>query len=259
MIKYIKQNNKPMSSKYSKLSDEILKKKISTMILQIKVIITFLSSGLLFDFDDENAYPTSTRDELEKTCDTISEILNSLKNHQKFVMKEAEKKQAVQKEKNDDEDEDNPYVDVKPKYEMLTSLETIKRSFFNPTNEEYISMPFSKQIMEHPFVYYRGNYKYSDDMNNKAEYIARNFNKSFVKRMEEYGKYVFAMFTCSKMEIGNNVQYKYESYMLLNSTGAFEEFIVKDNDDILFEKIDMQRFLSHFKQNDGMFDTLFVH
>ena len=256
MIKYIKQNNNPMSSKYSKLSDEILKKKISTMILQIKDIIRFLSSGLLFDFDDENAYPTSTRDELEKTCDTISEMLNSLKTHQKFVMKEAEKKQAVQKEKKDDEDEDNPYVDIKPKYEMLTSLETIKRSFFNPTNEEYISMPFSKQIMEHPFVYYRGNYKYSDDMNNKAEYIARNFNKSFVKRMEEYGKYVFAMFTCSKMD---NVQYKYESYMLLNSTGAFEEFIVKDNDDILFEKIDMQTFLTHFKQNDGMFDTLFVH
>jgi len=98
-------------------------------------------------------------------------------------------------------------------------------------------------------------------MNNKAEYIARNFNKSFVKRMEEYGKYIFAMFICSKNDLDvNNMQYKYESYMLVNSRGAFEDFIIKDNDDILFEKIELDTFLENFKQGGNtFFDTLFVH
>lgn len=256
-----------MTSKYSKLSDEILAKKISSMLLQVKGILSFLKeknvelSELENISCDENDYLTSERTVLEQNCDKITDAVTALKNKQQIAMKkEKEVPQKTQTQnQTEDDGEENQYVDVKPKYDVITSLETIKRAFFNPSNEEYVSFPFSKQIVEHPFVYYKGTYKYSDDMNNKAEYIARNFNKSFVKRMEEYGKYVFAMFTCSKIEKDENVKYTYESYMLLNSTGAFEDFIMKDNDDILFEKMDVNAFLENFKKNEADFDTLFVH
>lgn len=260
-----------MSSKYSKLSDEILMKKITTMNQQVKNIVDSLKTIPDLDMDiseiDNIVCPENmTRAELEQMCDKMTDSMNILKTKQKnatLAQQEAQK-QAAQMQKsqnqNDADDDENAYVDVKPKYETITSLETIKRAFFNPTNEDYVSMPFASQITEHPFVFYKGVYKYSDDMNNKPEYIARNFNKSFVKRMEEYGKYVFAMFTCAKVpDSSTNIQYKYESYMLVNSIGAFEDFMIKDNDDVLFEKIDLQTFLEHFKQEHTIFDTLFVH
>jgi len=253
-----------MSSKYSKLSDEILMKKISTMIQQVKTIVESLNMDIS-EFDNVVCPENMTRAELEQMCDKMTDSLNTLKTKQKNVQQEAQKQAASQMQKsqnqNEADDDENAYVDVKPKYETITSLETIKRAFFNPTNEDYVSAPFASQISEHPFVFYKGVYKYSDDMNNKPEYIARNFNKSFVKRMEEYGKYVFAMFTCAKVETpdSTNIQYKYESYMLINSIGAFEDFMIKDNDDVLFEKIDLQTFLEHFKQEHTIFDTLFVH
>lgn len=259
-------------SKYSKLPDEILMKKIATMTQQVKTTVESLKTIPDLDmdiseFDNVGCNENMSRIEMEQTCDKLTDILNTLKTKQKnatLAQQEAQK-QAAQMQKsqnqNDADDDENAYVDVKPKYEVITSLETIKRAFFNPTNEDYVSMPFASQITEHPFVFYKGIYKYSDDMNNKPEYIARNFNKSFVKRMEEYGKYVFAMFTCTKVETPDSMdtQYKYESYMLINSVGAFEDFIIKDNDDVLFEKIDLQTFLEHFKQDNTIFDTLFVH
>lgn len=259
-----------MSSKYSKLSDEILMKKITTMTQQVKTIVESLKTIPELDmdiseFDNIVCHENMSRAELEQTCDKMTDNLNTLKTKQKNAQQEAQKQAASQMQKTQNQnvvdDDENAYVDVKPKYETITSLETIKRAFFNPTNEDYVSMPFSSQITEHPFVFYKCVYKYSDDMNNKPEYIARNFNKSFVKRMEEYGKYIFAMFICAKVETpdSTDIQYKYESYMLINSIGAFEEFMIRDNDDVLFEKIDVQTFLEHFKQDNSIFDTLFVH
>jgi hypothetical protein len=255
-----------MTSKYSKLSDEILIKKISALRVQALGIIEVLKAIKDFDVseienDINNETSCTTRDAMEQLCDKFTDIVNTLKTKQKNVAQaQVQAKQQVQTPKNDDDDDDETiYTDVKPKYEMITSLESIKRAFFNPTSEEYASKPFASQVMEHPFVFYKGIYKYSEDMNNKADYIARNFNKSFVKRMEEYGKYVFAMFICSKLETPTEKQYKYESYMLFNSTGAYEEFMIKDNDDILFEKIDLHMFLEYFKNDTTFFDTLFAH
>lgn len=257
-----------MSSKYSKLSDEILMKKISAMKIQAQEIMKSLENmGLDSELNNIFVTNSSSREELEQSCDKLTDMLNMLKTKQKNVAiaqqqsANTNSKNVNPSEKKDGEDDEEvSYNDVKPKYECITSLETIKRAFFNPTSEEYASIPFEKQILEHPFVFYKGIYKYSEDMNNKPEYIARNFNKSFVKRMEEYGKYVFAMFLCVKES--EHCEYKYESYILLNSTGAFEEFMLKDNDDISFEKIDVQTFLEHFKMNSNnppIFDTLFVH
>ena len=266
-----------MTSKYSKLSDEILMKKISAMRIQAQGIIDSFKTIQNMNVSDSECelnnifvqiQNNSSREELEQSCDKLTDMINMLKTKQKTIALAQQKEQQQSNTKSktdenksgtgDDDEVEVSYNDVKPKYECITSLETIKRAFFNPTSEEYVSIPFEKQILEHPFVFYKGIYKYSEDMNNKPEYIARNFNKSFVKRMEEYGKYVFAMFLCLK----NNDEYKYESYILMNSIGAFEDFMMKDNDDISFEKIDVQTFLEHFKMNSTMnpiFDTLFVH
>jgi hypothetical protein len=64
------------------------------------------------------------------------------------------KKEEKQKKENDDNDEDDVVKEVKPVFTTITNMEDIKRSFFS---REYET--FHKIVREHPFRYYKVNYK----------------------------------------------------------------------------------------------------
>ena len=239
-----------MSKQYAKLSDEILLKKINASKTQLLTLLDFVKHhdpNIHFYVDDLSENPS--REELENMCDTLNTLITSMKNEQKSILdKQKEEQKQVEEEQEVEEKED------KINYECLVNLDDIKRSFFNPTNEEF--KPFLELLNETPFVFYKGSYKYNDELTNKADYIVRNRNKSFIKRFEYYSKYLFVCFKCHEEK---NQEYKYESFWLFNSMGAFEDYIIQYNDDIEFTKIDKDEFIDHFAQNKGLFDQIYLH
>ena len=240
------------SNKYSKLSDEILFKKISTMKTQSATLVDFITQH-----DDTYSYsiPLLTecysRIDLENICDELSVTINTLKAKQKDILDNIQE-QERQKEKEKQQEDD--VKETKVVYDKLTDLNDLKRSFFNPNNTDF--KPFSDVINEQQFHFYKGVYKYSADMNGKLDYMARNFNKSFIKRLEDFSDYLFVCFKCKSDVPG---EYVYESYWLFNSIGKFEQDIIDENDDIQFENITQGTFiLGSLKLSDD-FDVLYLH
>ena len=238
------------SNKYAKLSDEILFKKISTMKTQINTLLDFITKNDdTFTFFTASLNECYTRNDLENICDELSSGINTLKTKQKEIL-DKNQEEEKQKEKQDEED----MKETKIVYDKLTDLNDLKRSFFNPDNPDF--KPFFEVINEQQFHFYKGIYKYSDDMKGKFDYMARNFNKSFIKRFEDMSDYLFVCFKCKSIVPG---EYIYESYWLFNSIGKFEQDIITQNDDIQFDNITQGDFILNSLRLSEDFDVLYLH
>jgi hypothetical protein len=236
-------------SKYSKFTDEILIKKINGLISQnSKLEIALLCETKM----DNMGLDFTNRIHLENVCDELTLYQNELKNKEKEVkLKQLE----MEKNKKQLEMEEDNHEDVKKNYTCISDLETLKRLFFNMYTEED-NMNFLNEINLQTYKFYYLKYKYDSDMNNKATFMASNLNKGFVKRFDDYKKYLFGVFRCYQKD----TNYMYDGFLLYNAVESIEEVIGDNIDDFEYSVINLESFLEGIKKlGDDVLDEKYIH
>ena len=120
-----------------------------------------------------------------------------------------EKPKVAEVKPKDDEDDDEPIKEVKPVFSTITNMEDIKRAFFSKDYDTAYQL-----IRQHPFKFYKANYKYAEDNAGRPAFVAKNLLRGFVQSLDDYRKYLLVGFRC--ISIVEN-RYSYPSYWIVNS------------------------------------------
>ena len=160
-----------------------------------------------------------------------------------------------EKPKNED-DEDDIVKEVKPVFTTITNMEDIKRSFFS---REYET--FHKIVREHPFKYYKVNYKYADDNTGRPSYVAKNLLRGFVQGLDDYRKYLMICFRCILVN-EETKQYKYPSYWIVNSNDDLKTILGSLYEDYDFISVTdeeaITKMLKRMEKNEDENDTALI-
>ena len=147
-------------------------------------------------------------------------------------VKEEKPKVEVAKPKEDDAkpgepmDDDEPIKEVKPVFSTITNMEDIKRAFFSKDYDTAYQL-----IRQHPFKFYKANYKYADDNAGRPAFVAKNLLRGFVQSLDDYRKYLMVGFRC--ISIVEN-RYSYPSYWIVNSNDDLKTILGSIYDDFEF-------------------------
>ena len=134
------------------------------------------------------------------------------------------------------EDDEPSYEDKKKKFNMIQNMESLKINFFSGNYEL-----FRNETKSHPFLFYKGNYKYNSDKDGVPSFNAKNLVKGLVKSFEEEKKLFMICFRCFQTDT-NPSKYEYKSWMIVNTTDPLNEVVGSTIDDFELEQIpnDMQ-------------------
>lgn len=125
------------------------------------------------------------------------------------------------------EEEDIP-KEVKPVFSTIANMEDIKRAFFS---KEYDS--FNELVREHPFRYYKVEYRYSSDNDGRPGYVAKNLLRGFVQRLDDYRNYLMVCFRCTLVN-KETIEYRYPSYWVVNTNDDIAQMLGELYDDYEF-------------------------
>jgi hypothetical protein len=136
-----------------------------------------------------------------------------------------EKPKVVEKVKEED-DEEELVKEVKPVFSTITNMEDIKRAFFSKDYDTAYQL-----IRQHPFKFYKANYKYASDNAGRPAFVAKNLLRGFVQSLDDYRKYLMVGFRCI-----SNVEnsYSYPSYWIVNSNDDLKTILGSLYDDFAF-------------------------
>lgn len=142
-----------------------------------------------------------------------------------------EEKPKDEKPKDDDAKpgepmDDEPIKEVKPVFSTITNMEDIKRAFFSKDYDTAYEL-----IKQHPFRFYKANYKYADDNTGRPTFVAKNLLRGFVQSLDDYRKYLMVGFRC--IQIGEK-RYSYPSYWIVNSNDDLKTILGSVYDDFDF-------------------------
>jgi hypothetical protein len=174
---------------------------------------------------------------------------------EKSKVVEAKLEKHLVKKEEDEEDDDVP-KDLKPVYSTITNMEDIKRAFFS---KEYES--FHQLIKQHPFKYYKANYKFSSDNAGRPGYVAKNLLRGFVQGLYDYRKYLMVCFRCILLD-KNTIEYRYPSYWIVNSNDDIKSILGTFYDDFDFINVDKEEaitnLLKRMEKNDDETDESLI-
>lgn len=176
------------------------------------------------------------------------------------VKEEKPKEQSKPKEKkpkeDEDEDEDEGPKESKPIYSTITNMEDIKRAFFS---KEYETA--SELIKQHPFKFYKVNYKFSSDYTGRPGYVAKNLLRGFVQGLDDYRKYLMVCFRCILVNKDNN-EYKYPSYWIVNTNDDLKTILGSLHDDYDFIVVEgdeaISKMLKRMEKNENENDEALI-
>jgi len=158
--------------------------------------------------------------------------------------------------KKPDEDEDDVPKEVKPVYSTITNMEDIKRAFFS---KEYETA--SELIKQHPFKFYKVNYKFSSDNTGRPGYVAKNLLRGFVQGLDDYRKYFMICFRCILVNKDIN-EYRYPSYWIVNTNDDLKTILGSLYDDYDFiaieEKEAISKMLKKMEKNEDENDEALI-
>jgi hypothetical protein len=137
-----------------------------------------------------------------------------------------EKPKVAEVKPKDDDDDDEPIKEVKPVFSTITNMEDIKRAFFSKDYDTAYQL-----IRQHPFKFYKANYKYADDNAGRPAFVAKNLLRGFVQSLDDYRKYLMVGFRC--ISIVEN-RYSYPSYWIVNSNDDLKTILGSIYDDFAF-------------------------
>jgi hypothetical protein len=123
-------------------------------------------------------------------------------------------------------DDDEPIKEVKPVFSTITNMEDIKRAFFSKDYDAAYEL-----IKQHPFRFYKANYKYADDNTGRPAFVAKNLLRGFVQSLDDYRKYLMVGFRCIQIE---EKKYSYPSYWIVNSNDDLNIILGSVYDDFEF-------------------------
>ena len=143
-----------------------------------------------------------------------NEYLKNISKQNRPPPQEKPKEQPKPKEakpKVEEDDDDEVSKEIKPVYSTIANMEDIKRAFFS---KEYDTA--RDLIKQHPFKFYKVNYKYSSDNIGRPAYVAKNLLRGFVQGLDDYRKYFMICFRCIVINKYDN-EYRYPSYWIVNT------------------------------------------
>jgi hypothetical protein len=156
----------------------------------------------------------------------------------------------------DEEDENDVPKEVKPVYSTITNMEDIKRAFFS---REYDT--FHQLVRQHPFKYYKANYKFSSDNTGRPGYVAKNLLRGFVQGLDDYRKYLMVCFRCILVD-KDTTEYNYPSYWIVNSNDDIKNILGSFYDDYDFinvsEEAEISKLLQKMEKNEDETDDTLI-
>jgi hypothetical protein len=159
------------------------------------------------------------------------------------------------KPKVEEEDDEVP-KEVKPIYSTITNMEDIKRAFFS---KEYDAA--SQLIKQHPFKFYKANYKYSSDNIGRPGYVAKNLLRGFVQGLDDYRKYLMVCFRCIIVNKDTN-EYRYPSYWIVNTNDELKTVLGSLHDDYDFIAVEgdeaISKMLKRMEKNEDETDDALI-
>jgi hypothetical protein len=164
-----------------------------------------------------------------------------------------EETQVTQPKPNVDEDEDDDDIskDVKPVYSTITNMEDIKRAFFSKEYDTAFAL-----IKQHPFKFYKANYKYADDNTGRPSFVAKNLLRGLVQTLDDCRKYFMICFRC--ILINKEIsQYKYPSYWVVNTNDDLKVILGSNYDDYDFIQVEDEetyKMLRRMEKNENETD-----
>jgi hypothetical protein len=160
---------------------------------------------------------------------------------------EVKPKEEKPKEEKPDDDDDEPIKEVKPVFSTITNMEDIKRAFFSKDYDAAYEL-----IKQHPFKFYKANYKYADDNTGRPSFVAKNLLRGFVQSLDDYRKYLMVGFRCISIE---EKKYNYPSYWIVNSNDDLKTILGSIYDDFDFipviEEEKIVRMYKRMQKNDS--------
>ena len=164
--------------------------------------------------------------------------VQSVQSIQSIQVKEEKKKTEQPKQdvkpkekKSEEDEEDETYEEPVKKFDTITNMEDMKRAFFGG---EYGI--FEEHLRAHPFKLYKVGYKYNSDKDGVPDFSAKNLLKGFVRNFDDFRKYFMICFRCWKAQ--GTIQYKYDSYWIVNSNEPIQNIIGSTWEDFEFEPVD---------------------
>ena len=249
-------------SQYAKLNDEILKKKIFSLISQKK------------DLCGKNSEVNVTeisRQDLEKICSDLESEVKSLKNDVKRIEEENEKKRIAEEQL---ENERRQLEKERAHNELLENsisdpnlLSRMKYRFFNlsvmseddpeglcPTTSppffENLNDQIKNEIETSDLKFYKGEYLY-ENMTGMEEYKIKNRNKCFASMIEsDYAQYFFVCFRVLERDGEITFPSYWVSNMKKNPSEIFEEWN--------FSEMDKSDFYKEFLKSEGNIDEIYA-
>jgi hypothetical protein len=164
-----------------------------------------------------------------------------------------EKPKVVEKVKEDD-DEEELVKEVKPVFSTITNMEDIKRAFFSKDYDTAYQL-----IRQHPFKFYKANYKYASDNAGRPAFVAKNLLRGFVQSLDDYRKYFLTGFRCI-----SNVEnsYNYPSYWIVNSNDDLKTILGSLYDDfefiLLVNEEQINKMLKRMEKNEDETDEALI-
>jgi len=156
----------------------------------------------------------------------------------------------------EEDDADDVPKEVKPVYSTITNMEDIKRAFFS---KEYDT--FHQLVKQHPFKYYKANYKFSSDNIGRPGYVAKNLLRGFVQGLDDYRKYFMVCFRCILIN-KDTTEYSYPSYWIVNSNDDIKSILGSFYDDYDFIDLDdeesVNRILKKMEKNEDENDEALI-
>jgi DNA repair exonuclease SbcCD ATPase subunit len=210
---------------YSKLSTEIIIKKINASTKEIRELVYELDG---FQSDFSELYPNLSREQLEELCTSFANRSKELKARLK---KKRDELAEIERQEEEAEREEKRKEKERKRLEIIEKsindtslLDRIKYRFFNlsipdeedPEGLNPASSPpffntkeeqFLHELKSTNFRLYTATYN-GQDMSDQEEYKQKNLNKCFVANIEEnYSDYLFVVFRLIKSDICGKCYY----------------------------------------------------
>ena len=156
------------------------------------------------------------------------------------------------------EEEVEVLVEKKPNHKTVANMEEMKRAFFNDEIDSFL-----KLAKDEPYLFFEAEYKYNEDLNEKADFIARNSVKGFIANLDDKRKYFMNCFRCYSHNDGKN--YTCPSLWIVNTETNLKEVTEDFSDDFEFTKVegnDIDQFLQKFKKSkdeDNLIVEAYLH
>lgn len=96
----------------------------------------------------------------------------------------------------------------------ITNMYPIKCAFFNKEGGGYGT--FRELVAQHPFKFFKANYRYASDNTGRPAFIAKNLLQMFAQSLDEHRKYLMVCFRCICVDKAA-ARYAYPSYWIVNT------------------------------------------